>query len=726
MSGQFLLDAGALSVSLFNTFLLVYLGLTVLLNAERRSWGVALAAGGSLAGALFFVSHSIILSQGALSLLRGFRFWWGAGWWPVIAAPYAWYLMMLWYSGFWETGPWENALRRRQRLPFALLLAWSAGLAALILIDPLPEVWTSYEAVEPAMSLAGAPLLVLVYPPFIVLCTALALDALLRPAPPARLLGDQARLRARPWLVTASLLLLFISLSVGAAFLWLVRLVQEGRSLSALLPGIPTPLSIIDVVLAAALMGVTLLVGQAVVAYEIFTGASLPRRGFARQWHAATILAAALSLISGAGLTAGWPPVILVLAILLLAALAYAGLSWSAYRQRQASMRAFRPLVTSERLLENIMDSPGSPGIAPDSGAPLAALCRDLLGARQAALFPLGTLSALGVEPLFYPGPPSRNGPETPVYPSLPEGLAGRFQSPQEPGLPLNPQDGQGWVWAAPLWSSGGLSGLLLLGEKVDGGLYSAEEIEIARSAGERLTDVMASAQLARRLAGLQRQRLAESGVLDRRARRVLHDEVLPRLHTSLLDLTALELAQDPAAQAALAELAAAHREISNLLRELPAAPPPELARLGLTGALRRWLETEAAGSFDSVVWEVEPEVDKEAANLAPFMMEVIYFAAREVVRNAARHGISRPDGRPLHLIITIRKQQGFYMAIEDNGPGLPTAAPSMAAVPSGGSGQGLALHSTLLAVIGGSLTLESTPGEFTRVVLRLPQSGGG
>ncbi len=79
-----------------------------------------------------------------------------------------------------------------------------------------------------------------------------------------------------------------------------------------------------------------------------------------------------------------------------------------------------------------------------------------------------------------------------------------------------------------PLWSERGLIGVLLLGEKRDGGLYTQEEVEIARAGGERLIDTQASAEMARRLMALQRQRLAESQVVDRRARRVLHDDVLP------------------------------------------------------------------------------------------------------------------------------------------------------------------------------------------------------
>jgi nitrogen-specific signal transduction histidine kinase len=42
----------------------------------------------------------------------------------------------------------------------------------------------------------------------------------------------------------------------------------------------------------------------------------------------------------------------------------------------------------------------------------------------------------------------------------------------------------------------------------------------------------------------------------------------------------------------------------------------------------------------------------------------------------------------------------------------------------NGGSGGGLALHSTLMAVVGGTLSTESVPGDYTRVSLVLPLDG--
>ena len=42
--------------------------------------------------------------------------------------------------------------------------------------------------------------------------------------------------------------------------------------------------------------------GQAVVAYEIFTGETLPRRGFFRHWRNALLLAAAYGIVMGGSL----------------------------------------------------------------------------------------------------------------------------------------------------------------------------------------------------------------------------------------------------------------------------------------------------------------------------------------------------------------------------------------------------------------------------------------
>lgn len=710
MSGQFWLDWSALAVSLFNALLTLWMGLTVLLNAERRHWGTVLAAAGLLVGSAFFLAHSIILSQGAAGLVGGFAFWWYAGWLPVIAAPFSWYLLMLWYSGFWTQPP--SPLRRRQQPWLWLCLAFTALLLALVLLFHPSAMLTEATYLETGRppGTGSLPVIAAAYPLYILLCVSLALDALLRPGPSSRVLGELARRRARPWLVAASAVLLLVSAAVGAVFAWLARAYDPSLRLAEWIHSISTLLSILDLILTAVLMAAILLLGQAVVSYEIFTGKSLPRRGFFRQWQGLLLLSALLSALAAWFVFASAASLAPLLAMLLVVTAAYAVSSWRSYAERQESLRQMQPFADSQRLFESILN-PGDRGQAElDFSAPFKALARDTLNARQAALLPLGTLAALEVLPLYEPA-----GSVVPA--ELVSDLSANFSSHEAAGLPLDPEHSGGWIWVSPLRSERGLVGLLLLGEKQDGGIYTQEEIEIARAGGERLADLLASAEMARRLVMLQRQRMVASGILDRSARRVLHDEVLPRLHTALIRLGSLPGAEAPAAQQSLAELGDIHRQISGLLRDLPRPAAPELQRLGLIEALKRTVADEFSGSFDRVTWEVDPEIGLRLLELPELALDVLYYAAREGIRNAARH--ARGAGQPgvLQLVVRARWQGGLQIQVEDNGVGIPAGA-----APAPDGGEGLALHSTLMAVINGSLSVESEAGRFTRLTLFLPE----
>ena len=70
MSDILLLDWAIMAISLFNTIMLTWLGLTVVFNADRRDWGVWIATAGLLLGALFFVSHSAKESRTAAVIKR--------------------------------------------------------------------------------------------------------------------------------------------------------------------------------------------------------------------------------------------------------------------------------------------------------------------------------------------------------------------------------------------------------------------------------------------------------------------------------------------------------------------------------------------------------------------------------------------------------------------------------------------------------------------------------
>jgi signal transduction histidine kinase len=126
----------------------------------------------------------------------------------------------------------------------------------------------------------------------------------------------------------------------------------------------------------------------------------------------------------------------------------------------------------------------------------------------------------------------------------------------------------------------------------------------------------------------------------------------------------------------------------------------------------------ELPNAFDEVGWHIEPAAAAEIQDLAPLSAEVLFGAAREVIRNAAGHGRGSDPARRLHLQVNIVYRDALTIEIEDDGVGLNAAA----GVAEGGHGQGLALHSTLMAVVGGSLSIESRPDAYTRVSLTLPQ----
>jgi signal transduction histidine kinase len=226
------------------------------------------------------------------------------------------------------------------------------------------------------------------------------------------------------------------------------------------------------------------------------------------------------------------------------------------------------------------------------------------------------------------------------------------------------------------------------------------------------LVDAQASAELTRRLLALQRQRLSESQVVDQRVRRSLHDDILPRLHAALLELSAAAPASE-----GLTTLAHVHRDLSALLRTMPSAAQPEVARLGVFGALRRLLESELPNTFDSIVWQITPEAEQAAQRLPAYAAETVFYAAREALRNAARHGRGVSAARALRLQVSAALSgDALEIGIADDGVGLDASA-------SNGTGtrQGLALHSALLAALGGTLSVANGLHAGVRVTILTP-----
>ena len=65
----------------------------------------------------------------------------------------------------------------------------------------------------------------------------------------------------------------------------------------------------------------------------------------------------------------------------------------------------------------------------------------------------------------------------------------------------------------------------------------------------------------------------------------------------------------------------------------------------GSCSALRKMIDVEFASAFDAVEWRCQPTVEQEAARLSPLAADTLYYATREMVRNAAKSR-GQPDPR--------------------------------------------------------------------------------
>lgn len=686
---------------------LLWLGLTVLLNANRRHWGVWLMGGGLLLGAVFFISHSAILGQEMMMNLDGLDFWWRTGWFPVTVSPLAWYVSVLWVSGFWAAP--QSSLHRRHRAWLWIMVLWLMGLMALLLVgNPIPTYAQVIQFdLSEALMVGNTPLLFLLFPLWTVTCILLSIDVLRRPAEVENANTQTARQRALPWLLATAGTLLAAALIV-AYFVGSVGTAIAAGELRAIPLG---TVAAYDLALSLLIALSSLLIGQAVVSYEIFTGRVLPRRSFVRHWRSAILFAGGYAAVVGWTIAIHLRPIYSQLLATLLLTLFFAFYTWRSFWEREQFVARLRPFVQSQGVAANPLYTGAS------AGSLFTALCRDVLGTAHAQLIPLGSIAAFVTTTLRYPL----------------ESSAPALRPPPDLGAGLTPLDGATFApycWALSLWDERERISALLIGEKVDGGLYSQEEMEMAQAAGERIVHLLASEQMVLRLIEIQRKRTVEQRVMDLGTRRSLHDEILPALHLAVLQLSGADR-QQPVIQEVVNTLGDVHKQIATLLTNTQPTPAHLPDPCELVAALRALVESEFIHSFEQIEWRglggAHNPTQQDAIHalpIDPVVGEVILGAVREAMRNAAAHGRGDRADQPLFLQIglCVKRDQTdeLILTIADNGVGADADSNGIARS-SGGSGNGLALHRTLLAIVGGDLTVESSPNSGTQVRITIP-----
>jgi len=691
---DFLLLISAHALSLFNAVALLWLGLTVLLTGNRRRPVTIAGGAGLLLGAIFFAGHTLII---AAAIGTGVTVVWPIMWVVAVAAPYMWGLSIYYYAGDPATGRWIRRI---------LTLAAAAMALLLFVVEPVPPYYEFISASNLKPSIAWA------YVPYLFLCFTLPLVALRRRARAP----DRFR-RARPWLI-------------GAATMLALAVIAFAYTAYAILPRIIPPdnltLDLIfeffsaDIVVTGFIALAVALLGRVVMANNILLERVQSSQGFFERWPNVVLILFVGSFFVALLFNAPIRPIYGLMATTMLAVFAYAMFNWRQHVERQAFLERLRPFVTSLHL-ENRLLSPGAGDSWSEARQLFTALCRDALQAERACL--LFDAPAPAAPGSLDAGPRPRRfdyawRPEHDAVLSLPATSSADWSR----------LDADHWAW--PLFDSRGPLGRLILGPKLNGAEYTSQELQVAAACAGRILDALAGEQLARVAMSLLRQRIAEVQVMSARHKRVLHDDLLPQIHLALLRIESLR--RKPGGEQPLDEIAGelvqAHQRLSALVREMSTAAPAQLESEGCVAALHSALAHDFRDSFDAIDWQADPVATERARRLPLFVGEVIFYAAQEAIRNAARHARGDDPGRKLRLDVSVAGSSGdgssgLRVVIGDDGVGRKNTAGYSAGAgdgDTGGGGSGLIFHSAMLAVVGGTLGVSDRPDGGTQVVIEL------
>ncbi len=247
--------------------------------------------------------------------------------------------------------------------------------------------------------------------------------------------------------------------------------------------------------------------------------------------------------------------------------------------------------------------------------------------------------------------------------------------------------------------------------DAVAGSLFRASE-SLRQSMAER---AQAAADLR---ASEERKQLLHQAVLAqeterKRIARELHDSLGQYLTALQLGLSAIgrRYAADPGATADLAKLRDLTSEIGGEVNRMAwELRPTALDDLGLETAVTQYLEEWAERSglhFDL-------QVNLGGRRLPQTVETTVYRALQEAVTNVVRHA-----GATHVAVILEATGQQLQLIVEDDGKGFPADAAGDAA--QGTLRLGLLGISERLALVDGSLEVESAPGHGTTLFVRVP-----
>lgn len=684
--------ANSLSLFLSNFIYLIsfYLGCVIFVYSEKKDRQAVFASISFFTASLFFIGHLLILGKGMSFILSFSSRIIYPSFFILSLLPFAWSSIV--FRFYEDTLIWNRiSLRKLFILSEFLFFLFSSSLVFLFIPESANSKVSDIIFLIPDIVFFSFSF-------YIFFCTTNSIIYLLKIKTSQNNLEEIAKSSAYRTILHASLLLVALSVLVGVtAFFGRETLDREVQSFAS--QPFPLLLLTLDCLACLAILATILIVGKAVISYQVFTGRYLAMKSLKDYWKYILFFVVAYSLISSISGLIGYTTDSKQILLSVLGLLFFVKIQIVSRTREIENRKVLKPFLFNENLYESITQSSDKMDSHLENTFRL--LCDDTLATTRACLVPMGAYASYIPKPLFYPDDNSNFKDELLSFTKISLNGKNLFY--------LNRDSSDGYVLALTILDSNGLVGVLFLGVKKDYTLYSEEEIDIARIGSGKILDLLSVTEISRLLVNLQKKQLMDSKLLDHQTRRVLHDDILPEIHTIMIGIDSMQ--EEPVRMDLLNSLSGLHKKISNLLKILP-FHPGDLTYQNFILEIKSLVKSELP--VDSVFYFIQKEAEEKLQALEPIALEVVYYAVRELLRNILRYAI-HPD-RKLEVKISLLSENSILeLCIEDNGKGLQNSTKSHI-----GAGQGLILHSTMMAVIGGALIKESQAGEFTRVRLVL------
>ncbi|TGM90198.1 ATP-binding protein [Leptospira licerasiae] len=640
------------SVFIFLSTNLFWLGSTTGTNLEKKNSAAYFSIFTLIVSSLLF-SFSAILGQNGFLVVSSYPIlYFFPGLILLILIPFGWFVVIVWFFGFLKKKGifffLFYLLSFCQLIAISILLVYNPGKNWNISIF---EYWKFV-----SFSFKSAYLI------YIFTCVFLSLLCLFQFKISDNSLSELGRQKAVPFLKLIGFSLFGVVLLVSILF----GGDKFGILENPILKAEKEPKYFYTFVLCIqGLICVSVLVlGWALTSYEILTGRVLPKISLKQEWKNSVYTALTLSTLYFIFAKLGYPRAEIFIVF-----------SYSFFISRFFTVGKNKRVSSNQnKVLKKILSS-GSVKIS------FGYLCKDVLETAKAALIFQGKIPYISDTNIYYPED----------EPAQIFDFSKVAQNPENPNIQyLDKNLFSDFVIRIKIESPLSGDAYLILGQKGNGGLFAEEEIEIARITGTWLVHSIFLEETGNILEELQRKKIQEQRLSDQKTRQILHDEILPEIHSLILEISNDKSGNFNSQYAnSLTEL---HKRISSLLREM-SDTGLEISRLGLIPMIQKLQDTEAKDL--RIIWEIDPKTNSEVENYLPEVLEVLYYAFRESLRNAVKYSGDLRSG----VIIRIQYENGLSIQIKNEIGKDPISVRS--------SGQGLRIHSALLRIFHGSLTLE-------------------